>query len=215
MIHLLHLLRLRRCCVATLCLAGLLHGAAFAQAPAPNAAPAGEAAKLYESGAKHYNLAEYVEALADFKAAYRVVPDAAFLFNIGQAHRQLGESEEAAQAYRAYLRVATKVTPEKRAAVEKFIADADAIVRARAAQVGPTGVEAPTGDGVSAGSSAFPGLIQPVQPARREKPVYKQWWFWTIGGLVVGGGLAAGIAVPLAGRPEDPIQGTLGTVNAQ
>ena len=38
---------------------------------------------------------------------------------------------------------------------------------------------------------------------------------YVLGGLVVGGGLAAGIAVPLAGRPEDPIQGTLGTVNAQ
>lgn len=207
------MMRLVRLCTAALLLA-CVATPAFADPIPP--ATAAEATKLYESGSKHYNLAEYAESLVDFKAAYRLVPDAAFLFNIGQSHRQLGESEEAAQAYRAYLRVSTKVTPEKRAAVEKFIADAEAIMRARAAQVGPTGVEAPTGDGVQAAPSAFPGLIQPVaEPAaRRTKPVYKRWWFWTIAGVVVGGGVAAGIAVPLAGRPEDPIQGTLSTVNA-
>jgi hypothetical protein len=40
-------------------------------------------------------------------------------------------------------------------------------------------------------------------------PTYKKWWPWTIAAVVVGG-VAAGVAIPLAtAKPEDPILGTL------
>ena len=186
--------------IAALLLSGALPGrSAFAQTAAPvlSAAPvtagdtSAEAAKLFDSGARHYNLAEYSEALSDFKAAYRRRPDAAFLFNIGQAHRQLGESEDAAQAYRAYLRVATTPSAEKRAAVEKFIA-----MRTPPSRRAPhrrnrwawTRRAATPGGASRPNLSAFPGLIQPVaeSPGRRGKPVYTSaggsgpspaWWW--------------------------------------
>ena len=59
--------------------------------------------ELYQSATAHYNLGEYKEALADFKAAYRLRQDAAFLFNIAQCHRKLGHYKEAVAMYQNYL----------------------------------------------------------------------------------------------------------------
>jgi tetratricopeptide (TPR) repeat protein len=81
--------------------AATLLGAGVARAgdPAPSDAKA-----RYLSGQSHYNLNEFAEALQDFKEAYRLRPDPAFLFNIAQCERQLGNLEEAIKFYRSYLR---------------------------------------------------------------------------------------------------------------
>jgi tetratricopeptide repeat protein len=68
------------------------------------AAEPGDAKARYMSGQSHYNLNEFSEALQDFKEAYRLHPDPAFLFNIAQCERQLGEFDEAIKFYRSYLR---------------------------------------------------------------------------------------------------------------
>lgn len=73
----------------------------------------------YKEGKAHYQLGEYRDALTEFKAAYHVVQDPAFLFNVAQCHRQLHENEEALRVYNAYLRDAPAAT--NRAEVEKFI----------------------------------------------------------------------------------------------
>ncbi len=67
-------------------------------------ADGGDAKARYMSGQSHYNLNEFSEALQDFKEAYRLHPDPAFLFNIAQCERQLGEFDEAIKFYRSYLR---------------------------------------------------------------------------------------------------------------
>ena len=68
------------------------------------AAEPGDAKARYISGQSHYNLNEFAEALQDFKEAYRLHPDPAFLFNIAQCERQLGDFDEAIKFYRSYLR---------------------------------------------------------------------------------------------------------------
>ena len=67
-------------------------------------ADGGDAKTRYFSGQSHYNLNEFTEALQDFKEAYRLHPDPAFLFNIAQCERQLGDFDEAIKFYRSYLR---------------------------------------------------------------------------------------------------------------
>ena len=67
-------------------------------------ADGGDAKARYMSGQSHYNLNEFSEALQDFKEAYRLHPDPAFLFNIAQCERQLGDFDEAIKFYRSYLR---------------------------------------------------------------------------------------------------------------
>jgi tetratricopeptide (TPR) repeat protein len=67
-------------------------------------ADGGDAKARYMSAQSHYNLNEFAEALQDFKEAYRIYPDPAFLFNIAQCERQLGDFDEAIKFYRSYLR---------------------------------------------------------------------------------------------------------------
>lgn len=84
---------------------------------------------LETSGGKHYALAEYDAAIADFKEAYRISDEPAFLFNIAQSYRMKNECREAATFYRNYLRRSTDekgVEPPNAAKVRGFITEMDA-----------------------------------------------------------------------------------------
>lgn len=68
-----------------------------------------KADKHYQLGKRHYNLAEWDEAIAEFKAAYKLFPDPVNLYNIAQAYRLKNEREkghcaDAATFYANYQR---------------------------------------------------------------------------------------------------------------
>lgn len=52
---------------------------------APENANTLQAREHYRSGLALFNLQEYKDAIADFEAAYRLVPDGVFLYNLAQA----------------------------------------------------------------------------------------------------------------------------------
>ena len=84
-----------------------------------------EAARAHFSrGTRLYEVGEYRQALAEFKAAHISKPDSAFLYNIAQCHRQLGELDQAVVMYKRYLSTTPKAT--NRSEVEKRIADIEA-----------------------------------------------------------------------------------------
>ncbi len=56
-----------------------------------------------------------------------------------------------------------------------------------------------------------PSLVEPPPPTP-ETPLRRKWWLWTLVGVVVIGGVTAGIL--LSSGAEPPIDGTLPTVNA-
>ena len=70
-----------------------LPAGALAQSKAPSTAtPSKEKAEAklhYDQGTVHFNLDEWPQAIEEFKAAYRLYPDAIFLYNIAQCHRKL------------------------------------------------------------------------------------------------------------------------------
>lgn len=57
-----------------------------------------------ELGKRHYNLNEWDEAISEFKAAYKLVPDAVDLYNIAQAYRLKGDCVNSSQFYASYQR---------------------------------------------------------------------------------------------------------------
>jgi tetratricopeptide (TPR) repeat protein len=59
----------------------------------------------YKDGTTHYDLAEYDKAAAEFKEAYRLSNDPAYLFNIAQAYRMGGNCPEAGRFYERFLAV--------------------------------------------------------------------------------------------------------------
>jgi tetratricopeptide (TPR) repeat protein len=67
-------------------------------------AQAPDATALEASGNKHFELAEYDAAIADFKEAFRVSDAPNYLFNIAQAYRLKKDCRSAATFYKTYLR---------------------------------------------------------------------------------------------------------------
>jgi tetratricopeptide (TPR) repeat protein len=63
----------------------------------------------YESGTTHYQLSEYAAAIKDFKEAFRLSDDPAYLFNIGQCYRLSKNCGEAMRYYQRYLSVAVDI----------------------------------------------------------------------------------------------------------
>src|SRR6516164_1230338 len=96
------------------------------------------------SGQSHYNLNEFAEALQDFKEAYRLHPDPAFLFNIAQYERQLGDLDEAIKFYRSYLRNKPDATNAKE--VQKKIDELKGLsdAKRKSKESAPAGVTAPS-----------------------------------------------------------------------
>ena len=96
------------------------------------ASPGGDrvlAKQHFESGASHFDLSEYDEALVEFKEAYRLKADATFLYNIAQCHRKLGHLEEALTFYKTYLRRSPDAP--NREEVERRIQELDVEQRAK------------------------------------------------------------------------------------
>ena len=66
--------------------------------------PAAEASAANTEGLRLYDIHEWDAAIAKFKEAYRLRPDALSLFNLAQANRLKGDCNEALQFYRTYRR---------------------------------------------------------------------------------------------------------------
>jgi tetratricopeptide (TPR) repeat protein len=94
--------------VAAACLVAALAPSAARAQPASEAVRA-EARRLHEEGRRHYELAEYDQAIESFRRAYELEPFPGFLFDAAQAHRLRGRRGDCAIAerlYRNYLRLA-------------------------------------------------------------------------------------------------------------
>jgi tetratricopeptide (TPR) repeat protein len=172
-----------------------------------------QARQYYDSGIKHYNLSEYKEALSDFKDAYRLRPDPAFLFNIAQCLRQLGDFSGAANSYRAYRREVPD-SPH-RGEVDRLIQEMDKAVQEQRARQPPTGTEPPH-DGqptptTTPAATPAPAAVT-LRVEKRGKPIYKKPWFWV---AVVGGtavlATVIGVSAAYGNRVVDPTP-TLGRV---
>jgi len=98
----------------------------------------------FRVGHKHYNLGEFAEALREFKEAYRLKDDPAFLFNLGQCQWKLHDDEGALHSYRAYLRL--KKDAPNRTEVEARVLDLERRTAGRAAPPVLSPTSAPSSD---------------------------------------------------------------------
>jgi tetratricopeptide (TPR) repeat protein len=167
---------------------------------------AARARKLYREGAKRYDLGEYEEALRQFRDAYRASPDPTYLFNIGQCQRKLGRADEAIGSFKSYLRHLPANHP-RRDDVEKIVADLQAELDRKRAADRPPPVEPPPPS-----LAVRPPPPPPERPAAfvaerpapppAEEPIYKKGWFWgTVGGVLVAGGVTA-FLIARSGKSE-------------
>ena len=164
----------------------------------------------FETAGRLYDLREYAKALDEYKAAYLVKPDPAFLFNIGQCHRKLGQNPQALDFFQQYLKKAPANDPN-RSLVESRIADIQAEERAKPASapsaVAPdvlTPLPVAVAPAAPAEGTDVSTEIQ-AAPAVEAKPLYTRWWFWTgIGAVVVGGAVTTILLMSSKGGTDIP-----------
>jgi tetratricopeptide (TPR) repeat protein len=165
-----------------------------------------KARNAFRLGSQHYSLGEYKEALAAFKEAYRSYEDPSFLFNIAQCERQLDLRTDAIRAYRMYLVNAPDASNREEvrqliARLEQELAAERATKAAPPPGVQPPSVQPPVSEPAPAAlaTTPVPSLsLTTAAPPPRDTPTYKKWWVWTIVGVAVAGGAAAGLAIGLS-----------------
>lgn len=165
---------------------------AAGEAPEASDAAADQQARAhFQRGQELANEGKYPQAYLEFEAGYRQSRRPLFLFNLGESARAFGDAARARSAYQQYLDEDPRGPMVTQA-------------RARLTELGP----GPTVDlGLSRKTSSQPApkpvpitgpvLLPPDRlstfrdepPAR---PLWKKWPFWAVvGGVVVGGGVAA------------------------
>ncbi len=95
--------------IGALCVPALASaGTGTATVAATRTSTSSEVAKLHaEAGRNYYRAGKYVEALEEFKKAYRLEPRAALSYNVARCHERLSQWEEAINAYERYVKEAT------------------------------------------------------------------------------------------------------------
>jgi len=163
-----------------------------------------EAKRLFMSGTKHFDLAEYDLALNDFKEGFRRKDDPVFLYNIAQCYRLLkGHEEDSLKFFQTYLR--RLPTARNREEVERKIANLQQVMAAqdRARSVPPSstirpGEPTPDSPPVAVLAPAPTPAVTIVVAPPPPRPLYKRWWLWTAVGGVVVVGLGVGLGVGLS-----------------
>jgi len=85
-------------------------GLCLALAAAPAFADGNAKAKqLYDEGFRHFNVAEYTQAIESWKQAYLISQKPLLLFNIGQAYRLSGDCKQAMTFYDNYQNAETAI----------------------------------------------------------------------------------------------------------
>ncbi len=172
-----------------------------ATATLAHAQPAAEADQAYQRGRSHYDLQEWDKAIAEFKEAYRLRPDAPSLFNIAQSYRLKGDCAQAASFYKTYRRNFPNEKNIDR--VDQFIIDMDACTTTQAS---PT-VTAPTDDTPTPITAPLPNPVAPVDEPEPRMPRGYLYGSITAAGIgvacVIGGAFAASRSGSIATEVEE------------
>jgi tetratricopeptide (TPR) repeat protein len=96
-------------------------GGAGAQEEGSPTAPDQTAAGHEEEGARLYQAREYVAAIRQFTAAYKLDPQLRYMLYVAQVYRKLGLATEALEYYQRYLRDEPRPDPLLRADILSYI----------------------------------------------------------------------------------------------
>jgi len=159
----------------------------------------------YQAGKTAYNIHDWDEAIGEFKAAYKVVPDPVFLFNIAQAYRLKGDCKTAAEFYTTYRR--EEKNKKLRDSTDKVLHDMEACAKtapsaattgaAKTTDVGGAATAAPT-------TGADPNGAETNGTATDPPTVGV-----TIGGTSTGGAQTSTAGSPVVTTGENAIRGPL------
>jgi len=141
---------------------------------------------------------DYSTALESLMLAHQLMPATPRLFNIAVCHERLGDERRAIEAYQRYA--------DAEDAEEDGRAQALARVAELQAEVAAAEVAAAEAAAAAAATAAEADAGPIDGPSDRggstRTALHRQWWFWVgiVGGALLIGGTAAGLAVGLSGQ---------------
>jgi tetratricopeptide (TPR) repeat protein len=172
-------------------------------AATPALAQKPDVAALETSAKKHYELAEYDAAIADFKEAFRISDQPGYLFNIAQAYRLAHNCSDALTFYKTFLR---RVPDAPNAAkVHELVSEMETCAAKQPAPEPPNPtVPTPPTTTTPPPTATPPTAVAPV-PSAQEPPSNRRWMQWTGIGAVGAGavGLGLGVKFALDGRARN------------
>jgi tetratricopeptide (TPR) repeat protein len=169
----------------------------------------------YKKGDDAFKAGNYPEALKEFEAGFALVNRPGFLLNMAHAHRRMNQLKKARALYKSYLLAA----PDSgdRDEVQSVIEEIDSAIQAEEASQSDTRRENARTllpEAPPPGSTGMPGTTLTTSatgtPNKDDGHFYGRWWFWSLVGTAVVGGVTAGIVI--ANRPHYDANGTLGTL---
>ncbi len=168
-----------------------------------HAGPAEDSAREHaKSATAAFNLGHYDDAVREYEAAYKLVPDPVLLFNLGQAHRLAGRQDQALAAYRSCLRTAPESAPY-REQVKTRIREIEAQTTYRAAGQFAAAPPAYTKPAPNPVLVSTPSLSQSTEPSVAP-PTELRWLRWAAVGVTAALGAATVIAgLSTNGRYDD------------
>jgi hypothetical protein len=161
---------------------------------------------------ENFAAGRYAEALDIFAKLYAETLHPVYLRNIGRCQQKLREPQKAIDAFQDYLAKEKKISADERREIDGYIKEMEALrdEQARANQAPPppvapvTPIYATPPPGPPAAPPPMPAptptasasLVASPSPAQAESsPVYKRWWFWTLIGAAVAGGVVAAVVL--------------------
>jgi hypothetical protein len=160
----------------------------------------------------------YDEAIDSFAKLYAKTLNPIYLRNIGRCFQQKREPDAAIDKFRDYLAKTKtgkyKTSTDERAEIDGYIKEMEVLhdEQAKAAAVpapvqplpgpAPTATPVPAAPAPTATQPTATLVAQPAPAEGESHPVYTRWWFWTIIGVAVVGGVVG--AVALSGGTTKP-----------
>ena len=174
----------------------------------PSADDLARARTHYQAGKAHYELGQYEDAAREFAAGYGLSPRPEFLINLGQAYRGAGQPKKALEMFEKYLERAPSEARE-RAQVEQLAGELRLeLAKEKAEEDVRRDAEAASSPSAPAPGSDTPRVttLTPTEPVGNAlvapEPQKTSALVWALPlGVLVAGGIAAAIIIPLATNP--------------
>lgn len=175
------------------------------QTEAERAASDRDARAAFAAGSNAFEEGAYDGALRLFEHSYELSGQPELLYNIGHCHDRLRNDRQAVASFEAYLEA--RPNAETRTAVEQRLS----ILRERVAQHDEQAEQLEAAEQRAMDSERERLLLQNA-PSEERTPIVREWWFWTIVGVVVVGATIGIVAATRDPGVESPMPGDGGVV---
>ncbi len=147
----------------------------------------------FEAGTAYFDRGEYEEAIEEWEEAYELSRRAPLLLNISNAQERIAQFAEAAATLERFLASGDEMAESNRMNLQARVETLRQRAQDAAAAEAVESMRSTNPYDAAEGEPAQPPAVEVTSQRTRW---YRSWWFWTIVGVVVAGGVVTAAVVP-------------------